>query len=97
MHLKKKICCGLGNRIYLAKFFCKFARQVDKLGHNDRYIDHETQRQKAIEKELGCKFIRINPDEQNHNIFKAINEIHRPFKKSTKKSLIKNLSKRLLV
>ena len=41
-------------------------------------------------------FIRINPDEENVNIFKEINKMHRHIKKSTKKSLIDNLSKRLL-
>ena len=43
------------------------------------------QRQKALEKELSCEFIRINSDEKGSNIFKAINEIHRSIKKSTKK------------
>ena len=41
-------------------------------------------------------FIRINPDEVNFNIFKAINEMHRHIKKSTKKSLIHKISKRLI-
>ena len=41
-------------------------------------------------------FIRINPDEKNFNIFKEINKIHRHIKKSTKKLLIDDLSKRLL-
>ena len=41
-------------------------------------------------------FIRINPDEENFNIFKAINQIHRHIKKSTKNSLIDKISKRLL-
>ena len=41
-------------------------------------------------------FIRINPDGKNFNIFKEINKIHRHIKKSTKKSLIDDLSKRLL-
>ena len=41
-------------------------------------------------------FIRINPDEENFNTFEAINEIHRHIKKSTKKSLIDQVSKRLL-
>ena len=41
-------------------------------------------------------FIRINPDEENFNIFRAINKIHRHIKKSTKKSLIDKISKRLL-
>ena len=49
---------------------------------------------KAIEKERGCKYIRINPDEQIFNIFETINtKIHW---KSTKKLLINNLSKRFL-
>ena len=41
-------------------------------------------------------FIRINPDEKKFNIFKEINKIHRHIKKLTKKSLIDDLSKRLL-
>ena len=41
-------------------------------------------------------FIRINPDEKNFNIFKEISKIHRHIKKLTKKSLIDDLSKRLL-
>ena len=49
-------------------------------------IDHEITRQKAVEKKLGCEFIRIVPDEEDFNIFKAINEIHRHIKKSNKKS-----------
>ena len=72
------------------------AIEVDELGYNDRNIDYEIQRQRAIEKELGCVFIRINPDEKNFNIFRAINKIHRHIKKSTKKSLIDKISKRLL-
>ena len=42
-------------------------------------------KEKKIRKELGCEFIRINPDEQNFDIFKAINKIHRHIKKTTKK------------
>ena len=80
--------------LYFHKY--KLAIEVDELGHNDRNIDYEIQRQRAIEKELGCVFIRINPDEKNFNIFKEINKIHRHIKKSTKKSLIDDLSKRLL-
>ena len=39
------------------------------------------ERQKALEKELNCVFIRINPDEKDFNIFKEINKIHRHIKK----------------
>ena len=70
--------------------------EVDELGHNDRNIDYKIQRERVIKKELGCVFIRINPDEENLNIFRAINKIHRHIKKSTKKSLIDKISKRLL-
>ena len=86
----------LGYKIDLYFHEYKLAIEVDELGHNDRNIDYEIQRQKAIEKELGCVFIRINPDEENFNIFKTINEIYRHIKKSTKKSLIDKISKRLL-
>ena len=41
-------------------------------------------------------FIRINTDEENFNIFKELNEIHRYIKKLSKKSLIDDLLKRLL-
>ena len=58
----------------------KLAIEVDEKGHEDRNIGHEIKKQKAIEKELGCEFIRINPDEENFNIFKAINEIQRHIK-----------------
>ena len=86
----------LGCNIYFYFHEYKLAIEVDESGHNNRNIDYEIQRQKAIEKELGCVFIRINPDEENFNIFRAINKIHRHIKKSTKKSLIDKISKRLL-
>ena len=41
-------------------------------------------------------FIKIDPDGKNFSVFKEINKIHRHVKKSTKKSLINDLSKRLL-
>ena len=44
-------------------------------------INNEIERQKALEKELNCLFIRINPDEKDFNIFKEINKIHRHIKK----------------
>ena len=57
-------------------------------------IDHEIKRQKALEKEVNCKFIRINPDEENLNIFKAQNEIFRPIKSDNK--LLKLRLKKIL-
>ena len=59
----------LGYRIefYFHKY--KLAIEVDELGHNDRNIDYEIQRQKTLERELNCVFIRINPDAIDFNIF----------------------------
>ena len=59
--------------------------QVDQLGHADRNIDNEIERQKTLEKELNCVFIRINPDEKDFNILKETNKMHRHiFKKSVR-------------
>ena len=41
----------------------KLAVEVDKKGYKDR--NSETKRQKEIENELNCKFIRINLDKEN--------------------------------
>ena len=59
-------------------------------------LTKKKKRQKAIGKALSGKFIRINPDQQNFNIFKAINKIHRDTEKSNKKLLINKISKKLL-
>ena len=53
---------GYGIGLYFHKF--KLAIDVDELGHADRNISNETERQKDLEKELNCIFIRINPDEK---------------------------------
>ena len=78
----------------------KLAVEVDEKGHKDRNIDHEVKRQKALEKELTYEFMRINPDKKDFNISKVKNEIFRHIKelikKSTKKSLMDELSNKLL-
>ena len=51
---------------------------------------------KAIEQKIGCKFIRIDPDKEDFDIFKTINEIFRNIKQSIKKTLINKTSARLL-
>ena len=93
-----------GYRIDLYFYKHKLAIEVDELGHADRNLSNEIERQKGLEKGLDCVFNRINPDEKNFSIFKEINKIHRHIKKSnqilteksTKKSLIDDFSKRLL-
>ena len=42
-------------------------------------------KKKALEKELGCEFIRINPAKENVNIFVEIDEYKINIVKSTKK------------
>ena len=61
----------------------KLAIEVDEKKHKDRRIDYEIKRQKTIEEKLGCVFIRIDPDEENFNIFNAQNKIFRHIKKLT--------------
>ena len=48
----------------------KLAIEIDELGHVDRINDQE--KQLAIEKELDCKFIRINPAKERFNVFNEI-------------------------
>ena len=82
-------------------FHCyELAIEIDEKCHKDRNSDFEIKRQKALEKEHLCGFIRINPDEKDFNISKAKDEIFRhikeSIKKSTKKSLIDELLNKLL-
>ena len=74
----------------------KLAIKFFELGHANRNLSNEIERQKALEKEFDCVFIRINSDEQNFNNFKEINKIHRHINTSAKKSLVDGLSKKLL-
>ena len=78
----------LGYRIDLYFHDCKLAIEVDEKGHMIEILT------KALERELSCKFIRIDPDEEDFNIFKAINKIHRHIQTSTKK-LTENRPKNL--
>ena len=59
--------------------------EVDETGQNDRKIDCEIKRQKAIEQELACEFIIIDPDKEDFDIFTAINETFRRIKQSSNK------------
>ena len=61
--------------LYFHKY--RIAIEVDELGHTDRNRSNEIERQKALEEELNCVFIRINPDKKIFfNIFREINKIH---------------------
>ena len=75
----------LGYRIDLCFYDYKLTIEIDENEHNNRNADYETKTLKAIKQELGCRFIRIDPDKEEFDIFRAIHEILRYIKKSTKK------------
>ena len=79
--------------IYIFKH--KLAIEIDENGRKDRNFDYEIKRQKAIEKELDCKFIRINPDEKDFDMDIHISKIHNHIVKSSKKLLTDKILKRL--
>ena len=68
----------------------KLGIEIDENGHSSGNIDYKIKRQNAIEQELDFKFIRIDPDKEDFDIFRAINEIFRHIKQSTEKTLINN-------
>ena len=78
--------------LYFHKY--KLAIEVDELGHSDRNINDEIERQRALERELSCVFIRINPDATDFNIFREINKIHRHIKQSNKAKLKEEQAKK---
>ena len=65
-HYKEKIqvdeneCKYILFRIDIYFSECFLAVEIDERGHTDRDLIFEEKRQKALEKKLGCKFIRIN-------------------------------------
>ena len=52
----------LGYRIDFYFHEYKLAIEVDELELTNRSINNEIERQKALERDLNCIFIRINPD-----------------------------------
>ena len=77
----------------------KVCIEKDEQGHNDRDNNYEIER--TIEKELDCKFIRINRAKKNFNIFVEIGKIqnyivkssNKVTEESTKKSTIDDVKK----
>ena len=65
----------------------KVAIEIDENEHSDRSIDYKIKNQKVREEKFGWKFIRTDPNKENFDILRAINEKFRHIKKSTKKTL----------
>ena len=51
--------------IYFTKY--SLAIEIDEKGHTDGDLTFEEKRQKALEKKLNCKFIRINTSKENYH------------------------------
>ena len=74
----------------------KLAIEVDEIRYKVRNKYKEIERQRAIEKELNCEFIRINPDEEDFDMYDEIGKIYIHINKSSKKSLIDRISKKTI-
>ena len=74
----------------------KLAIEVDEKGRTDRdEKKKENEREEKIKKELGCKFIRINPDAENYDIFVEIGKIEGYIARSNKEAEIKKIKEKL--
>ena len=68
--------------------------EIDEKGHTDRDLIFEEKRQKVLEKQLGCKFIRTNASKEGYNADYETNRVqafiskikHRELKKLEKES-----------
>ena len=91
----------LGYRIGLHFPRHKLAIEVDDKGHTDRDKRKENEREGKTKEKFVCKFIRINPDEQDYDEYSKFGETNNHISESnknlTKKFLIDKISKRLLV
>ena len=83
----------LGYRIDLYFYEYKLAIEIDELGHNDRNTDYQIKRQREIEKELNCVFIRTNPDAADFNINKLNNQIFKHIQSKGKNAVNKLINK----
>jgi very-short-patch-repair endonuclease len=64
-------------RIDLYLTSLKIAVECDERGHSDRDVSKEVARQAYIENQLGCRFLRFNPDAKDFCIYDTINELMR--------------------
>ena len=92
--------CVQNKRLDLYFPKCKLGTEINNYGHVNRNFEDEQSKQLTIEEKRGCKIIRTNPDAPDFTIYRLINQvsicIEQSTIKSAKKSLIDDLSKRLL-
>ena len=70
--------------------------EIDEKGHIDRNKNKENERKIKIEKNLNCKFHRINPDAENFDIFVEISKIQNYITKSSEEKMKSKLARELL-
>ena len=70
------------------------AVEIDEKGHTGRDLIFEEKRQKAIEKKLGCKFIRINTIKEGYDAVYEASRIQ-TFISKLKDRQLKKLNKKL--
>ena len=73
----------------------KLGIEIDEYNHEGRNFEYEQSRQFMIESH-GIPIITTNPDAADFDMSKLINQIYTKIIKSSRKSLIDDLSKRLL-
>ena len=72
------------------------AKKIDELGHNDRNTDYEIKRQRDVEKELHCVFIRTYLDAEDFKINRLKKQIYKHIIKSKGEKLKSKFAKVLL-
>ena len=73
----------------------KLAIEGDEKGHTDRDKRKENKKEEKIMEELGCKFIRINPDEKDYDEYVKFGKINDHISESNKNSTEKSTKKSL--
>ena len=74
--------------IYFTEY--SLAVEIDEKGHTDRDLIFEEKKQKALEKELNCEFIRINTSRENYDASYETSRIQ-TFISNSNKNKIKEL------
>ena len=67
----------------------KLAVEIDEHNHEQRDNEKELMRENAIKRKLGCKFVRINPDDEKFNINIEIGSIFEHIKEIKDKEINK--------
>ncbi len=65
----------------------KLAIEIDENNHTDRDPSYERAREERIQEELGCKFLRINPDASDFKLSSCVGRIMREVIRGTRDAI----------